>query len=186
MKKFIAIALAAVVLVCLAACGGTADAPKLEGVEAPVDILNTVWTSYAEDEKFFAMGGDMNNIVDNAPGKFDIADTESLAAQLVCSDDAAAMVDGAASLMHAMNANTFTGAAYHLADANNKDAFVAAMKDGIKNNQWLCGFPETVLIASLADYVVVAFGAGDIVENFKTKLTTAYDITTIEVDEAVA
>ena len=31
------------------------------------------------------------------------------------------MIDEAASLIHAMNANTFTGAAFHLTDAGNAD-----------------------------------------------------------------
>ena len=73
MKKPIALFLCVILLISLCACGKTAS--KLEGVEAPVDILSTVWSSYAEEEKFFAMGGDMNNIVDNAPGAFDVADT---------------------------------------------------------------------------------------------------------------
>ncbi len=186
MKKIIAICLAALMLVALAACAGGGSETKLEGVEAPVDILNATWEKYAEDEKFFAMGGDFNNIVDNAPGAFDIADTESLAAQLVCKDDAATMIDGAASLIHAMNANTFTGAAYHLTDAKNAEAFVAAMKENIKNNQWMCGFPETLLIVTLGDYVVVSFGAADITETFKTHLTASFEGAVVAVEEAVA
>ena len=97
------------------------------------------------------------------------------------------MIDGAASLMHAMNANTFTGAAYHVADAGNLDAFVAAMKGAIESNQWMCGFPEKLIIATLGeDYAVVAFGAADIIDNFKTKLTAAYPVTVIAVEEALA
>lgn len=184
MKKIVSLFLCIVMLFTLCACGK--PAAKLEGVEAPVDILTTVWNSFSEEEKFFAMGGDMNNIVDNAPGTFDIADSESLAATLVCPQDAAAMIDGAASLMHAMNANTFTGAVYHVADTGDLDAFVAAMKDAIENNQWMCGFPEKLVIATLGeDYVVVTFGAADIIDNFKTKLTAAYPVAVIAVDEGL-
>lgn len=184
MKKITALFLCMITLISLCACGK--PAVKLEGVEAPADILTTVWNSYAEEEKFYAMGGDMNNIVDNAPGAFDVADTESLAAQLVCPQDAAAMIDGAASLTHAMNANTFTGAAYHVADPGDLDAFVAAMKDGIEGNQWMCGFPEKLLIATLGeDYAVVAFGAADIIDNFHAKLTAAYPDAVIAVNEGL-
>lgn len=187
MKKIIAICLAALMLVALAACaGGGAETPKLEGVEAPVDILSATWAKYADDEKFFAMGGDFNNVVDNAPGAYDITDAEALASQLVCTGDAATMIDGAASLMHAMNANTFTGAAYHLTDAKNADAFVAAMQENIKNNQWMCGFPETLLIVTLGDYVVVSFGAADITATFKTHLTASFESATVAVEEAIA
>ncbi|MBQ3150406.1 MAG: hypothetical protein IJB86_04080 [Clostridia bacterium] len=194
MKKILSVIFAFAILFTFASCGTTSapeetEAPEetaLQGVSAPVDILNTVWASYAEEEKFFAMGGSPVAPVDGAPGAFDVSDVETLAAQLVCTGDAVAMIDDAASIMHAMNANTFTGAAYHLSDSANKDAFVAAMKDSISTNQWMCGFPEKLLIVSVADYVVVTFGAADITETFKTKLLSAYEIAVVEIEEAIA
>lgn len=183
MKKTVSLILAAVMLLCFTACSSV---PKLEGVEAPVDILNTVWNSYDESEKFFAMGGDYVTMVDNAPGAVDITDTASLQSLLACSEEAAAMIDGAASLLHAMNANTFTGAAYHLADGVKADDFVTAMQAGIANQQWLCGAPEQLVIAPVsADYVVVAYGAADIVATFEGKLTTAFPTTEVVVNEAL-
>ncbi len=189
MKKILAMILSVMMLMSFTACGGEqpADAPKLEGVEAPVDILNTVWESYEEENKFFAMGGDWETMVDNGPGAVNVSTPDFLTSSLVCGGDATAMVDAAASLIHGMNANTFTAAAYHLADASNKDAFAAAMKDNLNNNQWMCGFPEKMLIASLTDeYVVVAFGAADLVDTFSEKLAAAYDVTAIIFDEALA
>ena len=191
MKKVLAIVLSVLMLVSLTACGGNNNggeaAAKLEGVSAPVDVLTKVWGSYGEDEMFFAMGGDYENMVDNAPGAVDVTNTETMQALLVCPADAAAMVDGAASLIHAMNANTFTGAAYHIAEGADQAVFVTAMQTAIKGNQWMCGFPEKLVIATLAsDYVVIAYGAADIVDNFKTKLSAAYDVTTIAVEEALA
>lgn len=185
MKKLVSLLAVFAIVFAFASCGAD-KAPVLEGVSAPVDILNTVWATYAEEEKFFAMGGTGAAPVDGAPGAVDVADTESLSYQLVCSAEAIALIDGAASIMHAMNANTFTGAAYHLTDAANKDAFVAAMKSSISSNQWMCGFPEKLLIVSISDYVVVTFGAADITETFKTKLITSYDIAVIEIEEAIA
>lgn len=183
MKKVISLALALVMLLSFTACGGQ----KLEGVEAPIDVLNTVWNSYDEADKFFAMGGDYANIVDNAPGAVDIADAETLQALLACPADAAAMIDGAASLLHAMNANTFTGACYHLADGVKADDFIAAMKAGIETQQWLCGAPEQLSIAQLSDdYVVVAYGAADLIATFEGKLTAAYPTTAYAVQEALA
>ena len=190
MKKVLAIVLSVLMLVSLTACGGNGGnggAAKLEGVSAPVDVLNTVWGSYADDEKFFAMGGDYENMVDNAPGAVDVTNAETMQALLVCPADAAAMVDGAASLIHGMIANNFTAGAYHIAEGADQAAFVSAMQTAVKGNQWMCGFPEKLMIATLAsDYVVVAFGAGDIIETFKTKLTASYDVTTIAVEEALA
>ncbi len=189
MKKLLILCLTVLMIPMMVACGGNTDsnAPKLEGVEAPVDILNTVWNSYTEDTKFFAMGGDFNNIVDNAPGAVDVTDADTLASQFVCPADAAAMIDGAASLVHAMNANTFTGVAYHIAEGADAAAFITAMQTAVENNQWMCGFPEKLMIATVSDeYVVVAFGAADLIDTFKTNLTAAYSITEVSVEKALA
>lgn len=189
MKKLLALILVGLMIFAFASCGKKVEEEtnKLEGVEAPVDILNAVWATYDEEtEKFFAMGGDYETPVDNAPGKFNIANAENATAQLVCPADALAMVDGAASLIHAMNANTFTGAAYSIKDGASADAFITAMKTAIQGNQWMCGFPEKLLTAKVTDdYVVVAFGNGEIVETFKSKLAAQYDFAVIEV-EAIA
>ncbi len=187
MKKVLAIVLSVLMLVSLTACGGEKAAAKLEGVSAPVDVLTTVWGTYGDEEKFFAMGGDYETMVDNAPGAVDVSNAETLQALLVCPAEAAEMIDGAASLIHAMNANTFTGAAYHIKEGADQAAFVTAMQEAIKGNRWMCGFPEKLVIATLAsDYVVVAFGAGDIIDTFKTKLTASYDVTVYAVEEALA
>ncbi len=179
MKKVLAIALSALMLLSLAACGTTnsGDATvKLEGVSAPLDILTTVANSYSEDER---IPGD--------PMELDVADKESLQGLLVCPSDAADMIDGAAHYIHMMMANNFTAGAYHIAEGADQAAFVSAMQDAIKNNHWMCGFPEKLVIATLADdYVVVAFGAGDLIDNFKTKLSASYDVTVYAVEEALA
>ena len=182
MKRILSLLLAATMVFCFASCGTV----KLEGVEAPIDILNTVWASYGEAETFFAMGGDYNNMVENAPGVVDVTDTATLQDLLTCPEHAAGMIDGVASLIHAMNANTFTGAAYHIADGKNADEFITAMQDSIASKQWVCGTPEQLLIAKLsADYVVVAYGAADLVNTFSAKLTAAYATTEAVVNEAM-
>ena len=199
MKKVLAIILSLSMLVCFAACGADNDkndaadnndndaAVKLEGVNAPADILTTVWNGFGEEERFFATGGDFSAPVDNAPGAMNIEDADTMLSMAVCPADALAMIDGAASLLHAMNANTFTGIAYHLKDAATVQSFLDTAKGAIQSNQWMCGFPEKLVMATVTDeYVVVAFGAADIVDNFKTKLTAAYDVAEVVTDEALA
>ncbi len=139
------------------------------------DVLNNVWNTFAEDEKFAAMGGDFANAVDGMAGIFNIEDTENLTYMLYIPTDNVAMIDEAASLLHAMNANTFTGAAFHLTDAANAEAFTDAMKDNIMNTQWMCGFPDKMMIVTVnGEYVVSAFGNAEIMDNFKSKLTEVY------------
>ena len=85
------------------------------------------------------------------------------------------MIDDAASMLHAMNANTFTAAAYHVTDSAVQQELADALKDSIMNTQWLCGFPEVMIIAGIGDdYVVTCIGNAVLVEEFKTQITDAY------------
>ena len=148
-------------------------------------VLNTIWALYTEDTKFFAMGGDYNAMVDGAAGVVDLAATDFLNVSLIVPEAEIANIAEAASLLHAMNANTFTGAAYVLAEGADQAAFVAAMQTAIQGNQWMCGFPETLLIAKCDGAIVVAFGNGEVMTVFNTNLTTAYAEAEILVNEAI-
>lgn len=152
-----------------------------------LEIFTRVWSTYGEEEKFSIAGGDYNNSVMDAPGKFAVADVESLDAMLGVPADAAAYIDDAASMMHMMNANTFTAGAYRVSDAANQQKFCDSLKNNIMNRQWMCGFPDTLIIVSIGDnYVVSAFGNAEIIETFKTKLTTEYKVAQIVYEESLA
>ena len=142
---------------------------------ASVAILTDVWNAFAEEEKFPAMGGDYTTMVDGAPGAFDITKTEDLTAMLYVPADLAAQIDEGASLLHGMNLNTFTGAALHLTDAANAESFTTALKENILGTQWMCGFPDTLVIYTVnEEYVVYAFGNVDAIATFKAKVAEVY------------
>lgn len=192
MKKIMAIVCAVVMALTCAACGGTGNnGPSAETEKAEIasceDLLNQVWNTFAEDEKFAAMGGDMNNTVDGAAGNFDLADTENLIYMLHIPEENIPQMDEAASLIHMMNANTFTGAAFHLENSDDVDVFVESLKENIMGTQWMCGFPDTLNIFVVnGEYVVSAFGNADIMENFKTKLNEVFgDSAVIVVEESL-
>lgn len=180
MKKFAALALAMVMTCSAAACGssneGTNNAQEAQQIKVAdaAELLTNVWNAYA-GEKFAAMGGDFENPVNEAPGAFDYTNQENLDAMLAVPADGAALIDDAASLMHMMNANNFTAGAFHVTSAEDVQAFADLMKDSIMNRQWMCGFPETMLIVSVGgEYVVSAFGLNDVMTNFKTALVETY------------
>ncbi len=150
------------------------------------EVLSNVWNLYDEADKFFAIGGDMSAPVDNAPGVYSLED-ENLTFQLLIPAEQVANVDEAASLIHAMNTNTFTGSVFHLVDGADVDAFTAAMQEAVQNNQWMCGFPEKLIIAVVdGEYVLTVFGLGDAVNPFETKLAEAYPDAVIAYNEAIA
>lgn len=192
MKKGIIIAVVAVVAVAAIVCGviflGGGNTPKVE-VEDSADVLNKVVSTYAEEEKFFAMGGDFSNPVDNAAGIYSLEDKESVVATLHISEDLIGQIDEAASFMHAMNANTFTSAAFHLTDAKSAETFAASLKDSITSTQWMCGIPEKLVMYTIngGEYVVYAVGAADLLDNFSAKLVAVYGEAAVEtVNEAIA
>lgn len=179
MKKLISVILALTLAVSLAACGGNA-AQETEGVSAQempasaLEILETVWAEYAEEEKFPVIGGSMAAPVDGAPGSYDLAD-ENITYSLLIPAEQLANVTEAASMIHMMNANTFTCAAFKLAEGVTAADFGAAMKDAVLGNQWMCGFPDTLLIRAFGDsYVVMAFGVNDAMTPFESHLSAAY------------
>ena len=178
MKKLFSVILALTLVLGLTACGGNA-APQettsvpVENPASALEILEKVWAQYAEEEKFPIIGGSMSAPVDNAPGSFDLAD-EGLNYLLLVPADKTANIEEAASMIHMMNTNTFTCAAFKLTGISAAD-FGTAMKDAVLGNQWMCGFPDRVLIKAIGDqYVVVAFGVNDAMNPFETHLNAAY------------
>jgi hypothetical protein len=74
---------------------------------------------------------------------------------------------GAATIMHGMNANTFSAGAFSFADAETTTAMVDVIKEAISGTHWMCGFPEKLVIVQVADNCLVAmFGVGEIVDVF--------------------
>ena len=196
MKKKLAILLCCIFVIGLVGCGSKntdSQAPGEENasvetvdVADATELLTNVWNSYDDADKFPIGGGDYNNIVMDAPGKYDVSMVEDLDAVLGLPQSSASMIDDAASIMHMMNANTFTAGAYHVSDAANQQTVVDSLKENIMNRQWMCGFPDTLIVASVGgEYVVSAFGNAEIIENFKTKLQAQYDITKIVYEESL-
>ena len=177
MKKLTALVLAALLVLSLAACGdknNAGDGDKPAKPTSALNILETVWNTYGEDEKFAVAGGDFSeaNAREDAPGVFDLKDRELADSELGLPETAA--VDEAASLVHMMNANTFTAAAYH---ATGDTAELAQqLRDNIMQRQWMCGFPDKLVVAVVDEYVVAAFGAEDLVDTFMTHLNGIYGV----------
>ena len=189
MKRIIALLITVAMAVTMMACGTSegkdgADEPKIESALA---LLNTVWSSYKEDEKFSAAGGDFSeeNMKMDEPGKFGLTDTAMLESTLAVPEASAAKIDDAASLVHMMNANTFTCGAFHVKNAGDVSAFAEAMKESISTRQWMCGFPDKLLIITVGDYVVSSFGEEEIMNTFKAKVLAAYGTAKVVYEEAI-
>lgn len=190
MKKILTLLSVLALTFSLAACGNNSQNSadnNQASVKDALTLLNTVWDSYDEADKFPAAGGDMSedNSVENAPGKFGIDNSENLDVMLGFPASFADKIDDAASLFHMMNSNTFTCGAFHVKDSANISEIADAVKENIMNRQWMCGFPDKFVIASVDDYIVAFFGAEDLIDTFKDKLSASYSSTNIICDEPI-
>ncbi|MEE0264671.1 MAG: hypothetical protein UD936_03500 [Acutalibacteraceae bacterium] len=199
-KKLLCAILASVMALSFTACGGNGDKGNSNGesatqtateakpaIESSAALLNSVWEKVDEANKFPVMGGDFDNMVDGEAGIASITNVENLTATLHITEDSVALVDEVGTLIHAMNTNTFTAAAYHLKDSANAETLANSLKDSISTTQWMCGFPDTLIIYTVNDeYVVAAFGNKDAIASFKTNLEAVYaENATLNVEEAL-
>ena len=164
------------------------DTPAAPAEGAPADaleLLNKVWDTYAESELFSAVGGDYDNSVDGAPGAFDISQKENVEYLLTLPQDSVDLIDGAASIMHMMNSNTFTCGAFHPTQEADADTLTQTLHDAIQGKQWMCGFPDKLVIAKVDGYVVSLYGNQDLVDTFRDKLSAVWGDTQIVFDEAI-
>ncbi len=159
---------------------------------AALNILNTVWAAYSEnDPNFFpAAGGDMlTEATTNWEGPAAFGTTgeaaEAFEAMLHFPNASVSKLTSAASMMHAMNANTFTCGAFQVADTAEIEALTAEIKTTIDGTQWMCGFPEKVLIVTVDDVIIACVGNTQLVDDFNAKLATAYTNATVVIDEAI-
>lgn len=187
MKRTLSLLLALVMALSLMACGKTTDR-KDDASTAPADsltLLETVWSSYTDEEKFPAAGGDYDNSVDDAPGKFDLSNADNLSYLLSVPADDAALLDDAASLMHMMNMNTFTCGALRVKNADDTAKLAEDIRNAVQSKQWMCGFPDKLVIFTLENYVVSMYGSEDLVNTFRDKLLSAYADGSVAYDEAI-
>ena len=187
MKKTISLTLALVLALSLAACGKNGNTDSSADVPADANtLLTTVWDSYTDDEKFPAAGGDYENPVEDAPGAVDISDADNLNYMLTLPVEDASKIDGAAALSHMMNANTFTCGAFHITSKDDVEAVANDLRDAIQSKQWMCGFPDKLVIFTYDQYVVSLYGDEELVNTFRDKFTAAYSDSVVAYDEANA
>lgn len=114
MKKMITFILGAAMAISLVGCsgnngssnhGGSGDG-STSSYSSAVEVLETVYGVYSEDQKFPIGGGDSEHMTTDAPGAFDVSKTEELTSTLSLPESETTHIDDAASMIHMMNANT--------------------------------------------------------------------------------
>lgn len=156
------------------------------GISDPVTLLNSVYALFGEDEKFPATGGDFSSdeLIEGA-GSFALAEPDMLDNVTGFPAAEIADIDSAATLTHMMNQNTFTAGAYHVVSGTDLAALCEAIRANIQNRMWCCGFPEKLIVATVDDYVISAFGKEFAISAFTTHLAEAYPSAVIVIEEDI-
>ena len=176
MKKLISTLLAGVLFAgLLTGCGSnsapttaTEETKTSASYESAQALLEAIYSGM--DQEFPAAGGDEAHDNMEGAGEFDISVYgDSFQAQILVDEELTAMVKPqAATMLHMMNTNTFCSAVMQLEDAKNAESFAQHYKTIVQSNHWMCGFPDTVVVLRVTDYVITAYGADDLIQAFKT------------------
>ena len=197
LKTVLSVILAAAIIASAASCGKRNETTGTDagassvggGAENALALLNTVWGSYNDDEKFPASGGDEANVNFEGPGKFATDNAEMLDGVLGLPTSLAGKVNDAASLIHAMNANTFTCGVFRFKNASDAAASANAIKENILSRRWMCGFPDTVLIMSApGGYIIAVWGINEgtnTVSLFKQKVISSVSGSAVIAEEPI-
>lgn len=143
-----------------------------------LSILTAVWNTYNDDEKF--------PVSEDAPISMDISSIDNISYLLTFPAEDAALIDGAASLTHMMNLNTFTCGAFHAVSAQDVTKLADDLHTAIADKQWMCGFPDKLVIVTLDQYVISMYGHEDLINTFRDKLQAAYSSAAIAYEEAIS
>ena len=186
MKKILALVLALTMVLAMAACTpannndttteatteATTGATEGSTAVSALDLLTSVWAKFPEEGKFPVMGGDMENPNWEGPGAVTLPGAEGNALwNLNIPEEQLVNFAEAATLIHAMNTNTFAGCAVKLVEGADKATVAKAVVDAILNTQWMCGFPERVVVVASGDCLVIAFGLEMNTTNLLTAIT---------------
>lgn len=185
MKRKLLTAVLMTATLALTACGGSGS--KVENQTQPENTqvqtqaqessypdaesaLAYVWSKVTD--QFPAYGGNIAySVADGAPAKIDVSDADFLTNTMLIPADLQASVTDGATLIHMMNANTYTSAAIKVSGISAADA-ATKIKDTFLSTQFICGIPDKLVAVTSGDYVVYAFGAEDLINEFKTNAST--------------
>ncbi len=158
--------------------------PSAPSIESALAFYTEVWAAFSEDNKFSCIGGDVEHSTEG-PGQFLLTEenADSFKYLILVTDELYDMLENdVATLQHMMNTNTFSSAVAKLKDPGKASEFAKAYKTAIQGQQWMCGFPDKVVVISVGDYVVMAYGLEENIENLVAACSAVEEQSTVLID----
>lgn len=145
-----------------------------------LEILEFAWMQIGAENQPSAYGGHVGEDGEYYPGpnSYELAYAEDLAAKLLLPTDQMDKVVDAATVIHLLNANSMTAGVVKLQEGADVKAFADATADRISNNQWMCGFPEKMVIIQISDdFLFVGFGLTDLLDPMVKGMSESWTVT---------
>ena len=121
----------------------------------------------------------------NEPGAIAPSDGEVLESQTLFPAASSDKLNSAAVFFNMMNQNNGTFAAFELKNEADMQTLADMMKNKIKDNQWICGFPESYLIMRAGNVMVFAYGLDTALGAWKSAVMSVYADATVIYNEAL-
>ncbi len=149
-----------------------------------VNVLKNLVSAYntkhaGTDFELPIMGGGYLNGNWEGPDVVLAEDIDFMTQTLLVPEAELTNIQATAAASHAMMLNNFCAGAYNLVEGADYTAFAATMQDAVLNNQWVCGFPEQLVIADVGGCLIVVFGNGQLIENFNAVIGETYPGVTV-------
>ena len=122
----------------------------------------------------------------NEPGAISPNDGEMLESQTLFPSDSADKLDSASVYFNLMNQNNGTFAAFEVKNEGDMQSLADMMKTKVKNNQWICGFPERYQIMRVGDILLFSYGLDESLTAWKNAVTSAYADAEVLYDEKLS
>jgi hypothetical protein len=122
----------------------------------------------------------------NEPGAISPDDGETLESQTLFPSASADKLDSASVYFNLMNQNNGTFAAFEVKNEGDMQSLADMMKTKVKNNQWICGFPERYQIMRVGDILLFSYGLDESLTAWKNAVTSAYADAEVLYDEKLS
>ena len=143
-------------------------------------FLQTLWADFEEMVPFEVFGGTGYSPVWGGPGDLDLRRREELKLWYLIPEPYLSELHSGASLVHLMNPSILTLTAVQLKQPEREKDFLRAWQIHLQDYVWPCDSPQRMLIATVDDQMVMAYGRSDVLEDLRRSLVKTFPQTKMQ------